>query len=55
MGRDSSFGIDCKEAQSWGKESRVGEGSWRPGRGPEGGNFEGFSREDVERHGSQCR
>ena len=54
MGRESSFGIDCEGAQSWGKESRVGEGAGRPGRGPEGGNFEGFSVGDVERHGSQC-
>lgn len=54
MGRESSFGIDCEGALSWGNESRVGEGAGRPGRGPEGGNFEGFSVGDVERHGSQC-
>lgn len=50
MGRESSFGIDCKGAQSWRKESRVGEGAGRPDRGTEGGNFEGFSLGDVERH-----
>lgn len=53
MGRESSFGIDCKGGQSWGRESRVGEGAGRPGRGPERSNFEAGSLGDAERLGGQ--
>lgn len=50
-GGSRALGLIVKELRALGRESRVGEGARRPGRGPDGGSFEGVNLGGMERHG----